>query len=98
MRKWLKESEEESSWATRKKQIEQRPPLSVRSSRSEQIACRDPKSKSPPPCGSQSSDGTWNHTAAAALRYRSYAYHSPTLLQHAPSGNKAFVIREAAER
>ncbi|GJU34802.1 hypothetical protein Tco_1369871 [Tanacetum coccineum] len=37
-RKWLKKSEEESSWTTvytrRKKQIEQRPPLSVRSSRS----------------------------------------------------------------
>ncbi|KAB5511307.1 hypothetical protein DKX38_030102 (mitochondrion) [Salix brachista] len=26
------------------------------------------QSKSPPPCGSQSSDGTRNHTAAAALR------------------------------
>ncbi|KAJ8613868.1 hypothetical protein MRB53_036547 [Persea americana] len=26
------------------------------------------QSKSPPPCRSQSSDGTWNHTAAAALR------------------------------
>ncbi|KAI8522409.1 hypothetical protein RHMOL_RhmolMtG0006000 (mitochondrion) [Rhododendron molle] len=28
------------------------------------------QSKSPPPCRSQSSDGTWNHTAAAALRAR----------------------------
>ncbi|KAK8652181.1 hypothetical protein V6N13_061203 [Hibiscus sabdariffa] len=29
-----------------------------------------PEAKSPPPCRSQSSDGTWNHTAAAALRAR----------------------------
>ncbi|KAL3499603.1 hypothetical protein ACH5RR_038696 [Cinchona calisaya] len=46
---------------------------------------------------SQSSDGIWNHTAAAALRARaSYAYHSPTLLQHALFGQYG-VIREAAE-
>ncbi|KAL3507322.1 hypothetical protein ACH5RR_032704 [Cinchona calisaya] len=46
---------------------------------------------------SQFSDGIWNHTAAAALRaWASYAYHSPTHLQHALFGQYG-VIREAAE-
>ncbi|KAH0672275.1 hypothetical protein KY285_015002 [Solanum tuberosum] len=60
----------------RKKQIGQRPSLSVRSSRSSSptkpttpLSSPDTRqSKYPPPCRSQSSDG--NHTAAAALRAR----------------------------
>ncbi|GMN32405.1 hypothetical protein TIFTF001_050803, partial [Ficus carica] len=54
-------------------------------------------SKSPPPCRSQSSDGTWNHTAAAALRARLLRLPLTYALAACPL-RAAFVIREAAER
>ncbi|KAK8999905.1 hypothetical protein V6N11_082043 [Hibiscus sabdariffa] len=59
MRKWLKKSEEESSWTTEEEDRAKAPFPSAL-----------PEAKSPPPYKSQSSDGTWNHTAAAALRAR----------------------------
>ncbi|GMN18624.1 hypothetical protein TIFTF001_050813, partial [Ficus carica] len=55
------------------------------------------QSKSPPPCRSQSSDGTWNHTAAAALRARLLRLPLTYALAACPL-RAAFVIREAAER